>query len=253
MRHLLILLTFMAAMIMNAYMAYAAENATSQVLLGPETPFNQGVCQSWVTLDAAGNPEAIGLNISAAALAGLPEERLELDVTLPDQAPAPYTHIGLNWNPQGHIPPGIYDVPHFDIHFYLISQAERDAITLKDGTLELAYQQLATQDTPPGYIIAPESAEPRMGSHLVDLAWPEFQGQPFSASFIFGSYQGQVCFIEPMIAKSFLDAKSTTTKAIPQPQRYSHAGFYPQQYSVSYDATTDTYMIALEQLKQFTP
>ena len=25
----------------------------------------------------------------------------------------------LNWNPHGHIPPGIYDRPHFDVHFYM--------------------------------------------------------------------------------------------------------------------------------------
>ena len=25
----------------------------------------------------------------------------------------------LNWNPHGHIPPGAYDKPHFDVQFYI--------------------------------------------------------------------------------------------------------------------------------------
>jgi hypothetical protein len=25
----------------------------------------------------------------------------------------------INWNPMVHIPPGVYDLPHFDVHFYL--------------------------------------------------------------------------------------------------------------------------------------
>ncbi len=44
-----------------------------------------------------------------------------------------YTHGYLDWNPQGHIPVGIYDKPHFDFHFYIISNEARMAIGANDN------------------------------------------------------------------------------------------------------------------------
>jgi hypothetical protein len=34
----------------------------------------------------------------------------------------------LDWNPRGHIPDGVYTVPHFDVHFYLITREQREEI-----------------------------------------------------------------------------------------------------------------------------
>ena len=53
-------------------------------------------------------------------------------------------------------------------------------------------------------------------------------------------------FIEPMIAKSFLDAKSTETRAIKLPARYSEPGHYPTRYTVAYDAAAKAYRVTLE-------
>jgi hypothetical protein len=40
-----------------------------------------------------------------------------------------FTHFGLEWNPQGHPPSGIYEDPRFDFHFYLVPEAERLAFS----------------------------------------------------------------------------------------------------------------------------
>ncbi len=37
--------------------------------------------------------------------------------------------MGLNWEPAGHPLEGVYTIPHFDFHFYLISQEEVINIT----------------------------------------------------------------------------------------------------------------------------
>ena len=37
------------------------------------------------------------------------------------RADIPFKWVLLNWTPHGHIPPGVYDTPHFDVHFYLDS------------------------------------------------------------------------------------------------------------------------------------
>ena len=56
-------------------------------------------------------------------------------LTFPEQASAtPFKWLMLNWNPQGHIPPGVYDVPHHDFHFYIMEQSKLDEI--KAGTCE---------------------------------------------------------------------------------------------------------------------
>src|SRR5688500_2426510 len=46
----------------------------------------------------------------------------------PAQNPTAIQLVELNWNANGHEPPGVYDAPHFDFHFYTIPRAERDAI-----------------------------------------------------------------------------------------------------------------------------
>ncbi len=45
------------------------------------------------------------------------------------QIPAGATvdHMDITFHPEGH--PGLYEVPHWDIHIYFITQAEKAAIT----------------------------------------------------------------------------------------------------------------------------
>lgn len=56
-----------------------------------------------------------------------------------------------------------------------------------------------------------------MGSHWVYEKTPELHGQPFTHTFIYGTYDGKVIFIEPMVAKSFLEQKPSVKAPIPQP------------------------------------
>jgi hypothetical protein len=45
----------------------------------------------------------------------------EYVLPLPDavarRADVPFKWVLLDWNPGGHVPPGVYDVAHFDVHF----------------------------------------------------------------------------------------------------------------------------------------
>ncbi len=45
---------------------------------------------------------------------------------------------------------------------------------------------------------------PQMGAHWVDVTSPELNGSTFAQTFIYGSYDGQVNFYEPMITLDFL-------------------------------------------------
>jgi hypothetical protein len=46
-----------------------------------------------------------------------------------------------------------------------------------------------------------------MGSHFVDITSPEFNGGIFTQTFIFGSYESNVIFYEPMITLDYLLSK----------------------------------------------
>ncbi|MEP6495442.1 MAG: hypothetical protein ABJF01_22335 [bacterium] len=36
-----------------------------------------------------------------------------------------FDHVVLDWNPAGHEPEHVYTLPHFDFHFYSVSEAEQ--------------------------------------------------------------------------------------------------------------------------------
>jgi len=146
-----------------------------------------GVVWSWVINDSKGNPSSLGVTFTETALSGLAENPpsdvpyIGYELSLPKQTKvAPYDHIVVDWNAHGHIPPGIYDVPHFDFHFYMVTPGERNNITAKGNDIARSDKKLPAQYIPAGYILPGGTQEPRMGSHWIDPSSPEFNKQPFT-------------------------------------------------------------------------
>lgn len=231
------------------------------IFYGETKPLGNGTVRTFVKFNNDGTPSDIGVAFTAAALSGLPKESdhfgtdrfgeefplkltlrdgigfstFEYELPFPPEASAtPYTHMALNWNPEGHAKAGIYTMPHFDFHFCLVSPKERHAITVNDNFLKEAYRQIPPELEAEGYQALPLAAEPRMGLHWVDTTAPEFHGQPWTKSFLFGSYDGKIVFLEPMITKAFLKTKPNTTDPIKQPAFYPKSTYYPTAYSVNY-------------------
>jgi len=221
--------------------------------VGETKPLGKGQVRSWVTLDGSGNPTAIGVTFGEAALSTLPTEPppgaegTELSLALPSQAASTaFNHVGLDWNPQGHPPEKVYDVPHFDFHFYMISEQERNGITVQGDDVARSNKQPSAEFVPEGYISVPDSAIPRMGAHWVNPLSTELHGRTFTRTFLYGSYNGQLIFGEPMIAKAFLEAKTDVTEPIKLPAKYARHAYYPTKYSVRYDPIKREYTVALE-------
>jgi hypothetical protein len=223
------------------------ENTKSTVFYGPTRPVGQGVARAWVEVSKEGTPLAIGVNFSEKALQKLPHEMTAYLLTLPKQAKlTTFDHIYLDWNPHGHEPDQLYGKPHFDFHFYTISQQERMAIPgLNPPAMDL---------TPDAKYISPMYLQtpglvPAMGAHWVDLLSAEFQpGGEFSRTFIFGSYKGEFIFYEPMITLDYLLSKPNEKIAIRQPQAYQRSGYYPLNYVISYSQAPKEYTVALVDL-----
>lgn len=224
-------------------------NAKSNVFYGPAQQVGQGVARAWVEVSKEGAPLAIGVNFSEKALQKLPHEMTQYLLTLPKQARlTTFDHVYLDWNPHGHEPGPVYGKPHFDFHFYTISEQERLAIP----GLNPPATDVRPDDKyiPPMYLQTP-GLVPAMGAHWVDLLSPEFQpGGGFSRTFIFGSYQGKFVFYEPMITLEYLLGKPNEKIAIRQPQAYQRSGYYPLSYVISYSESPKEYSVALVDLAQ---
>jgi len=99
----------------------------------PTLPIGNGVVRAWVKENINGEPVSVGVNLSEKALQNLPSVPSQYVLILPkNKGQNFYTHVLLDWNPQGHEPPHVYDVPHFDVHFYIISNEDRLVIGPND-------------------------------------------------------------------------------------------------------------------------
>lgn len=229
----------------------------TQVFSGEPVAVGNGTARVVMTTNSGNEPDSLSVMMTRDALEGLPEASADQEVwffTLPMPENAPetgYNHVVLDWNPSGHLPEGIYSVPHFDVHFYLISNDDREAITFHGGNREMAMTAPDQQLVPEGYVMPPDAAVDKMGMHALDPAGPEFQGEAFSHNFIYGYYKGELIFVEPMISLAFLQSLPEQTSPVKKPQRYSYPAWYPASYQIGFDAGNDEYRIALRDLQRF--
>ncbi len=220
-------------------------------LRGSEIAMGQGTARTEVTLNRNGDPVSMSVVLSEGALSGLPATApvggIEYVVPLPAEAGGTrFDHVGINWGPTGHPPEGVYNVPHFDVHFYMISMQQRDAMTpAADPQFGAkANRQPAPEFVPPNYTCDP-GAVPRMGSHCSNRTTGEHHGQAFTHTMIYGFFNGAMVFIEPMITKAFLETRPNVTEDFAIPSKYPQTGSYPTRYGVRYDANQREYRIEL--------
>jgi hypothetical protein len=259
---------------------------------GTPVHVGNGTVRTYVVLDQKneGRPLEIGVAMSEASLEGLPAP-MEMPaehgksghdmsnmnmylLDLPAQNPSQYKFVQFDWNPTGHEPDSVYTLPHFDFHFYTVPVEVRNSIVPSaPGYAQMAANKPAQQYWYPFHLDAatlsggaPDSAVtvPLMGMHWLDVRSPELQKlagnpgawQPFTKTFIYGSWNGQFIFDEPMITRAYILSKKTATdpaaidEVIPvsTAQKYSPAGYYPSAYRITWDARQQEYRIALTQL-----
>lgn len=255
-----------AVLLTGAGLALSAGTpAAERTVRGESRPMGAGTVQSFLTLDPEGSPLSIGVHLSAGALQQLPGkpntmsrcfdldgngrhtghecigdlERI-LDVPASLGAKLPFRWITVNWNAAGH--PAPYNQPHFDFHFYTVDRARIEAITpgrcgeLVDcGHFTRATQPVPSRYQPSGYISV-GAVVPRMGNHLLDSESPEIKDSlPFSRTFIYGAYEGELIFWEPMITHEFLRNTKDACFSVRQPEAFRQAGYYPTRYCVRED------------------
>ena len=238
----------MAAGIVSLASCKKSDSNSSGTFNGTEVKMGNGKAYAWTKTDDKGNPVAVGINLTEDALQGLDTNTMgsDFELSLPSQAAKTiFKHFVIDWNPHGHPPAGIYTVPHFDFHFYSISSAER--MQIPDYAVDSnAFNNYPSTDYLPAGYINPGGGEPQMGTHWIDVSSPELHGQPFTQTFIYGSYNGKVIFEEPMVAMSYLKSTTDYSRAIPQPMKVATTGYYPTSFHISH--ANGVYTIALENM-----
>lgn len=212
---------------------------------GPVQPFQHGKAWTWIQFDKNDTPLRIAIAIDADAMSSLDPggehnggHTHANGVSLafhPKAALTPFKHALLDWNPNGHEPAGIFDLPHFDFHYYMTSETERQAIPpfMVDSTGFLDFPAPGYMpSTMPNLYVPTPGGVPQMGTHWVDVSSPELNGGTFNQTFLYGSYNGKVTFYEPMITKLFLDENPSFQRGIPLPNRFKEAGWYPTQMRI---------------------
>ncbi len=251
---------------------------------GTPQQVGNGTVRTYIVMDQKnqGRPLEVGVALSEKALEGLPAPVESTDpmanmhmytLDLPAKNPTQYKFVQFDWNPKGHEPDSVYTYPHFDFHFYTVPVDVRNSILPSDPQYATkAANYPAPEYRAPFYLDAATAAGasaaavtvPMMGLHWLDVRSPELQKltgnpagwRPFTKTFIYGTWDGQFIFDEPMITRAYILEKKTTADPsladevvpVPTAARYSLAGFYPSAYRITWDAQQKEYRVALTQL-----
>jgi hypothetical protein len=207
-----------------------------QTSYGDSASLGNGMIKGWVKTDDSNNPQSIGLNLTEEVLSNLPDQQTTISLDLPkNTSDTLFKHIYFGWNPMGHPPAGIYTLPHFDLHFYIIDKQERLAIPGGPDPVKVE-----PRFVPPDYVSDPAGV-PQMGTHWTDTTAPEFHGHTFDKTFIYGYAKGKFVFYELMFTKVYLESHPHFSGSIKQPAEFQKAGYYPRTYKVNYDSTNHLY------------
>lgn len=230
------------------FLALIANTAIAgQVHWGEKVHVGNGHARSYVETSNHKVKE-IGVVLTHSALQNLGHDMKEYVLSLPASHPVkPYKFITLDWNPHGHEPDGIYDKPHFDIHFYFVSREFQQGIACNQQDSE-CMKEVPGKYLAPRYIATPGGV-PKMGWHWLDSLSPELNGKLFTRTYIYGYYGGKMIFLEPMITLKYLQSKVSKTQNLRLPENAFYKGIYPRQFKVSYDGKKKLHKVVLRKFK----
>ncbi len=107
------------------FLSCKKENNNPDTYYGQQVTMGNGTARSYFIAAKDGTPMALGAEITDNAFTNLPADPLnfaastfQLSIDQRAKDLTPYDRLEMEWNVNGHEPPGIYNLPHFDFHFY---------------------------------------------------------------------------------------------------------------------------------------
>lgn len=151
------------------------------------------------------------------------------------------------------------------MHFYFVDEGPSRLEQIEAGscddapvpvavtceTFDRATRPLPADQQPPDYQDF-GGVVPRMGNHLTDPTGLEFTGTTFTHTLIWGAFDDQLTFVEPMITKALFEGLDDEIQIpIKMPEAFPEAGPYPTRYTITALSDNDAYAVAFECFKQF--
>jgi hypothetical protein len=242
----------LSAGLLNAWTAWA-EQGDSSFTKGPDTELFGETISSEYELDGASRLVSVRLTLPNGVIQkAMKQPAIAHTIDLPEalKSSSLVQNITIDWNPEGHEPADVYDVPHFDFHFYFISKESVSSIDCTDRTPIPAALVLEGYVLPP--MDAPGACVPKMGYHAVPLKdlGPD---QVFVETPIYGYYQGQLIFFEPMITHEHLMSGHAVEHDITYPKAFLTTvenKFVPTHYRMHFDPQIQAYRLTLSKRSQ---
>lgn len=217
-----------------------------------EVDFNEGTAELWVEIDSDDNPFGIGVMLSEEFLLDPPEEELNVELPWPDEIDpiAPYRHIRVYFDPDGHDPAG-FDNPHVKFRTYLVDEAEYEELQqadLEERTVEPDSVYQAPNLT---LIERDEDNQPPIGSQWVNTGHIPEQGENFIYAFAWGFNNGELVYLETKVSEEALRQlpQPENILSIPNPRAFQREGYYPATNLISFNENTGNTFIGKEELQ----
>ncbi|WP_394847038.1 hypothetical protein LZC95_06165 [Pendulispora brunnea] len=237
----------------------------------------QGYVQSVYQLNDDGSPKMIGITIDEKGLQTLPTNEVNDGATcwdnnndgvinrmtecsgghervmwFPDIKDLPIKWMMFNWQGHGHAPEGVFSVPHFDLHYFIMDYVERNY--MRTGPCDQfipcpewakAAKDIPIEFWPPGYLNA-KGIQGRMGNHMINKNSPEWQGKGLAQAFAYGLYDGHISFWEPVTSVDWLKGNPNECKPVIQQPNVEIRGWYAKTYCSRHRPDRHDYLMSLE-------
>ena len=232
---------------------------TAETTYGPAATFGAGTARAYVTTRES-VPQEVGIEISKAVLANpaslpLPpagQVATEVILTPPAalQATTPFVGVSLIYSP-GHPPAGQQDVPHFHPTFFLISDAERQALV---PNAPGANTPIDAAELPTGFIELPDpnfAYIPSIGTLYFDPTEAGYHEAPFQTALSeFRYFDGHLTALALGTPNRALLQVRDITLPLGVPAKYPKSGYYPTKYHIRADRVSQSYKLSLDDFVQ---
>ena len=217
---------------------------------GATAPLGGTQVGTYAISDGAGGVSHVGATLPLAVFAATSPVTATADFPDLVKQMTFFNHIYFKRMPEGHTPTP-YLVDHLDLFFYGIPLSERNSISCTNEVMP------PEALIPGGYVIASVGGEgqvgdciPLVGIQALDSTSPELALQnplPFSKTMVIGYHAGEVSFLEPMVARTTLEARQSFTLAVPRPAYLDRKTLWPTRFDATYDPTTDGYTLVFSE------
>ncbi len=218
--------------------AQANQDTKYNTFYGPQEEVGDGHARTFASISHSGVPQEIGVIFTDAALSGLPDVNTLYPLSFHQKAVEAtlFEHVLLGLSAHGHpLAPSGSIAPHFDVRFFMMTEAERLAIPAPPAP--------GFDVTPlPGYLPANylmNAPIAQIGRHWNSST---LAGTTVNHTMILGTWDGVLTFINPIVTLTTLTGGSSTSTAYPQPQYFAEHGFYPTKYNIYEDNKGNHYV-----------